>query len=296
MGYVEKISWTLLDKFFEGDSWNPFVGCSKISDGCTNCYAIPIAEKQSGNAEAYRGVTETRGGKLRFTGVINRQDKQFNKPKQKQQPHIFFMNSMSDFFHEDAEDEWRIEAIEIMRECKRHMFELLTKRPDKAIEFFERNPDSKLPENVWLGATVENVATKHRVEEITSIPASVHFLALEPLLEKIPKLNLENVDWVIVGGESGENWRPMKYEWVKDIEWQCDAAGVNFYFKQWGHWRNNPLSKAGGWQNVENNDITENGGRKLDGEIVHEHPSLEKIKKVWTAEADHFNKWFKKQD
>jgi protein gp37 len=88
----------------------------------------------------------------------------------------------------------------------------------------------------------------------------------------------------------------MKYEWVKDIEWQCDAAGVNFYFKQWGHWRNNPLSKAGGWQNVENNDITENGGRKLDGEIVHEHPSLEKIKKVWTAEADHFNKWFKKQD
>ena len=103
-------------------------------------------------------------------------------------------------------------------------------------------------------------------------------------------------NFLIVGGESGENWRPMKYEWVKDIEWQCDAAGVNFYFKQWGHWRNNPLSKAGGWQNVENNDITENGGRKLDGEIVHEHPSLEKIKKVWTAEADHFNKWFKKQD
>lgn len=295
MGNKNRMSWTLLDDYFEGASWNPFVGCSKISAGCKNCYAIPNAAALSDNAEAYRGITVERNGKLNFTGVINRQDNQFEKPTTTKIPHIFFLNSMSDFFHPGADDEWRLEAIDIMRECNRHLFQLLTKRTDEAIRFFERHPSISLPRNVWLGATVEDAGNTHRIDEITTIPAEVHWLSLEPLLGPIQKLELNDIDWVIVGGESGrtcDNRRPMKHEWVVDIQQQCNAANVPFFFKQWGHWTNNPLSDIGGKQSVENRDTLLKGGERLEGKFFQAHPSLEQIKSASMGNAKVFNEFF----
>lgn len=295
MGNKKRMSWTLLDDYFEGASWNPFVGCSKISAGCKNCYAIPQAADLGGLAEAYKGVTAVRNGKLNFTGVVNRQDKQFEKPKTTKNPHIFFLNSMSDFFHPYADDEWRLEAIGIMQECNRHLFQLLTKRSDEAIKFFERHPSINLPRNVWLGATVEDAQNTHRISEITSIPAVVHWLSLEPLLGPIPNLDLNDIDWVIVGGESGrtcENRRPMKHDWVVDIQQQCDAANVPFFFKQWGHWTNNPLAEIGGMQFVEERDTLVKGGERLDGKLFQAHPSLQQIKSASMGNEEVFNKFF----
>ena len=298
MGNKKRLSWTLLDDYFEGTSWNPFVGCSKISAGCKNCYAIPNAAALSDLAEAYKGITAERNGKFNFTGVINRQNNQIDKPRKTKSPHIYFMNSMSDFFHPNAKDAWRLEAIGIMQECKRHLFQLLTKRTDEAIRFFERNPSICLPSNVWLGATVEDAVNVHRISEITSIPAGVHFLSLEPLLGPIPDLELDGVGWVIIGGESGktsDSRRPMEREWVIDIQQQCDAANVPFFFKQWGHWTNNPLAEIGGMQFVEERDTLVKGGERLDGEIFHAHPSLEQIKSASMGHAKVFNELFIKE-
>ncbi len=291
----KRMSWTLLNDHFEGASWNPFVGCSKISAGCKNCYAIPQAADLSKTVDAYKGITTRRNGKLNFTGVINLQPKQFQKPMKTKKPHIFFLNSMSDFFHPNADDVWRLEAIDIMRKCNRHLFQLLTKRSGEAARFFERHPSISLPRNVWLGATVEDAGNTHRIMEITSIPAELHWLSLEPLLGPIPNLKLDDVKWVIVGGESGRpsnSLRPMKHEWVVDVQQQCSAANVPFFFKQWGHWTNNPLSAIDGKQSVENADTLVKGGEKLDGEVFHAYPSLERIKKVSMGNEEIFNKLF----
>ncbi len=283
----DEFSWTELDDHFAGASWNPFVGCDKISDGCKNCYAMKESFDQEKNGTpAYQGVTRKLNGRVTFTGVINRQDSQFENPRKTKKPHIFFLNSMSDFFHPDALDEWRIEAIEIMRDCERHLFEIVTKRTDEAIEFFKRNPIVTLPDNVWLGVTVESDQYVHRIDELTSIPAKVHFLAIEPLISALPNLNLNNIDWVIVGGENEEDKdrrRAMEYDWVIDIQQQCKTAGVHFMFKQWGHWKNNPIAKAKplgrmGRDAVEKKDTLKKGGKLLDGQTWKDFPSLDYIK------------------
>jgi len=274
----KRISWTLLDPHFEGTSWNPFVGCSKITTGCKNCYAINDAYRFGDKRPFYKGITKEVNGKVNFTGIINRQDSQFYKPRNEKKPHIYFLNSMSDFFHPNADDEWRLEVLEIMKECDRHLFQLLTKRTDEMVAFFKRHPSETLSDNVWLGATVENAKCTRRIKELVSIPASVHFLSLEPLLSPIPALPLNDIEWVVVGGESGLGHRPMKYDWVIDVQQQCDKANTPFFFKQWGHWKNNPLS-SGGKDAVEKADTLVKGGELLNGQRFHDHPSLDDVKK-----------------
>ena len=278
----KRISWTELDPHFKGASWNPFVGCEKISAGCKNCYALNDAYRFGHKRPFYKGITKTVNGKVNFTGVINRQDSQFYKPRDEEKPHIYFLNSMSDFFHPNADDAWRLEVLKIMRECDRHLFQLLTKRTDEAIRFFERYPAQKLPDNVWLGATVESADYTYRIEELISIPASVHFLSLEPLLGPIPDLPLNDIEWVIVGGESlhsNKGRRRMDATWVEDIQQQCSKKDVPFFFKQWGHWTNNPLSSGGGGrQAVAKFDTLTKGGERLNGKIFHDHPSLNYLK------------------
>ena len=279
----KRISWTLLDEHFKGTSWNPFVGCEKISSGCKNCYALHDAYRFEHKRPYYTGVTAKENGKIKFTGVINRQDSQFYKPRNERKPHIYFLNSMSDFFHPNAHDAWRLEVIEIMEECDRHLFQLLTKRTDEMIKFFDRHPNVKLPQNVWLGATVESAEYVHRIKELITVPASVHFLSLEPLLSAIPDLPLNDIEWVIVGGESeksNDKRRSMELSWVVDIQQQCKTANVPFFFKQWGHWKNNPLS-AGGRLAVEKHDTMTKGGELLNGQLCHAHPSLESIKQCY---------------
>ena len=216
-------------------SWNPVTGCTKVSAGCKNCYALTDAFRFGDLRPFYKGVTEQRRGKVLFTGRMNRQDSQFYKPRDTNKPHIYFLNSMSDFFHADADDAWRLEAIKITDECDRHLFLIITKRTDEMIRFFERNPTAKLSDNVWLGATVESEKYTHRIDELISVPAKIHFLMLEPLLGPIPNLKLTNIDWVIVGGESEQSLakrRDMEHSWVDDILQQSEAANVPFFFKQ----------------------------------------------------------------
>ena len=278
----KRMSWTDLDPDFKGTSWNPFVGCEKISAGCKNCYALSDAYRFGDKRKYYKGITNKVNGKINFTGVINRQDSQFYKPRDEKHPHIYFLNSMGDFFHPNAADAWRLEVLEIMRDCDRHCFQLLTKRTDEAIKFFERHPSVKLSDNVWLGATVESADYTHRIEELITIPASVHFLALEPLLGPIPDLPLNDIEWVIVGGESliaNKGRRRMDATWVVDIGEQCNYANVPFMFKQWGHWTNNPLSHdGGGRQAVADFDTLTKGGQRLNGMIFKDYPSLEAVK------------------
>lgn len=277
----KQLSFTYLDSHFEGASWNPFVGCDKISAGCKNCYALTDAYRFGHKRPYYTGVTTKENGKVKFTGVINRQDSQFYKPRIEQKPHIYFLNSMSDFFHPNANDAWRLEVLEIMKVCDWHLFLLLTKRTDEMVKFFEQNPTAKLSDNVWLGATIESADYTHRIDELVSIPAHVHFLMLEPLLGPIPDLKLVGIDWVVIGGESensNEKRRGMEYDWVIDIQQQCKTANVPFFFKQWGHWKNNPLS-TGGRLAVAKTDTLTKGAELLNGQTFHAHPSLDYVKK-----------------
>jgi len=173
----------------------------------------------------------SRGGPV-WTGVINRaSDAQVRKPLDTRRPTTWFCNSMSDLFHDAAPDAWRDEAFAIMRAAHWHRFQVLTKRAERLEELGTR---LSWPSNVWMGVSVENEDYVSRIDHLREVPAAVRFLSLEPLLGPIPRLPLEGIDWVIVGGESGPGARAAKPEWIRGIRDQCLALGVPFFFKQWG--------------------------------------------------------------
>lgn len=211
---MSKIEWTNV-------TWNPLTGCTKISPGCKNCYA------------------ETMAKRLQAMGQPNYQDgfrltlqpSMLQKPLTWARPRMVFVNSMSDLFHRDVPDSYIFRVFEIMRQCPRHTFQVLTKRPERA--HFMGNTII-WPSNVWMGASVESSDYAFRVDDIRRTRASVKFLSLEPLLGPIPNLDLRDIDWVIVGGESGPGARPMLGRWARLIRDQCVETGVPFFFKQWG--------------------------------------------------------------
>jgi protein gp37 len=212
-----KIEWT-------NSTWNPSVGCTKISPGCANCYAEKFAIRlQAMGMLGYENGFE-------FTTLPDR----LSEPLKKKKPTMFFVNSMSDLFHEDMDYGFVKQAVEVMRQAPQHIFQVLTKRADKMAGFFA---SVAAPENAWLGVTVEN--RKHgipRIDYLKRIDAKVRFLSIEPLLEDLGELDLTWIDWVIVGGESGPSARPMKLEWAESILDQCERARIAFFFKQWGTW------------------------------------------------------------
>ncbi len=306
MGAKTGIEWT-------DSTWNPFIGCSRVSEGCRHCYAERLAGRFSAKTEGvYAGTTKTVNGLQVWTGKINRAPEEtLLKPlhwkpvmvpvgpggtvqELAPRPRLIFVNSMSDLFHESVPDEWIDQVFAVMALCPQHVFQVLTKRPERMLAYLGSSetarrlmeafaamaavtPGVKLTiqqkadgldgicfPNVWLGVSVEDQATAdERIPLLLQTPAAVRFISAEPLLGsiKLPygSLNVgpgsslqrdqqgwcENgLDWVICGGESGPGARPMYPDWARSLRDQCVAAGVPYFFKQWGEW--GPLMKGAG--------------------------------------------------
>lgn len=202
-------------------TWNPVTGCTKVSPGCKHCYAETFAERWRG----VPGHPYEQGFDLRLWPDRLRLPLAWRKPR------MIFVNSMSDLFHERVPVQFIEEVFEVMKEASWHVFQVLTKRADRLSELAAR---LDWPPNVWMGVSVETAAYVWRAERLRTVPSAVRFLSIEPLLGPIEKLDLEGIDWVIVGGESGPGARPMELSWVRAIREQCRRAAVPFFFKQWG--------------------------------------------------------------
>lgn len=202
-------------------TWNPSTGCSKISSGCANCYAeIMTRRLQAMGMSKYK-----KGFNLAW------HYEELNIPYKWKKSRMIFVNSMSDLFHENMPLEFIKAVFKVMNDCQQHTFQVLTKRADileKYYTLFNWTP------NIWVGVTVESDKVIQRIDSLRKVPASVKFLSIEPLISAIPNMNLLEIDWVIVGGESGSKARPIKEEWVIDIKNQCEQNQIPFFFKQWG--------------------------------------------------------------
>jgi protein gp37 len=269
-------------------TWNPFVGCTIHTAGCTNCYAMRTALRlQEFGQPSYQGVAKLANGQPVWTGKINRaSDAQMRKPFKIKKPSLIFVNSMSDFFHEDAHDHWRFEAMEIMR-ATHHQYQVLTKRPENILPFLHRvdevmhrlNRHEVVPPNMWIGATVERADCVHRIDTLRKVPAAIRFLSIEPLIGGVGPMDLTGIHWVILGGESGPNARPMLPTWARDVRDQCSAQKVPLFFKQWGKAWNNPIfatapKSTTGERWVAFEDPNGKGGSLLDGREWKEYPKL----------------------
>lgn len=214
MAQRSSIEWTQ-------STWNPVTGCTKVSPGCTHCYA----ERMALRLRAMGLPNYSHGFKLTL------HEDALEAPLSWRKPQMVFVNSMSDLFHEGVPEAFILRVMEIMRRAERHHFQVLTKRSERLLTL---DQSVGWPENAWLGVTVENEDYLFRAEHLRRTRAAVKFLSLEPLLGPLPHLDLQGIDWVIVGGESGPGARPMQGSWVVEIRDQCLSAGVPFFFKQWG--------------------------------------------------------------
>ncbi len=244
-------------------TWNPTTGCRKVSSGCRNCYAERLANTRlkAYYPEGFQKVTL--------------HPERLDQPLRLKKPREIFVNSMSDLFIDDVPDQFILKVLDITRECSRHNFQILTKRAERMQRFMSRleidnnplslngnslslggeNSNDKCWNNLWLGVSVENQDVTYRIDYLRKTPAGIRFLSCEPLLGPL-KLDLEGIDWVIAGGESGQNFRPINLDWVRSIRDQCLEAEVPFFFKQVG----GKTPKA--------------GGRLLDGREWNEKPAF----------------------
>ena len=214
MATKSSIEWT-------ESTWNPVTGCTKISSGCKHCYAERMAKRLHAMGQPnYRN-----GFKVSCHPDV------LGLPLKWKKSQMIFVNSMSDLFHNEVSAEFIDEIFFTMNEARWHTFQILTKRAGRLSQLAGR---FKWSPNIWMGVTVENADHVDRIDYLRKVPASVRFLSLEPLLGPLPSLDLRNIDWVIVGGESGPGARPMDPEWAADLRDQCLSANVPFFFKQWG--------------------------------------------------------------
>ena len=214
MGAKSSIEWT-------ESTWNPVTGCTKISPGCDNCYAERLALR----LQAMGQFNYTNGFKLTV------QEHMLELPLRWKAPQVIFVNSMSDLFHRDVPASYIHKVFDVMGRADWHRFQVLTKR---SLRLQKLSPMLSWQRHIWMGVSVENSDYAFRIDHLRETNAHIKFLSLEPLLGPLPNLDLQGIDWVIVGGESGPHARPMRREWVLDIRDQCQAAGVPFFFKQWG--------------------------------------------------------------
>ena len=246
---MSTIEWT-------DETWNPTTGCDRISPGCDNCYALTLAKRLKGMGQAkYQNDGDPRTSGPGF-GLTVHPDS-LDAPLRWKKPRRVFVNSMSDLFHDDVGPAFIGAVFDRMRECPQHTFQILTKRSKRMAGLCKGGVpgDSDPIPNVWLGVSIENDRYAFRADHLRETPAAVRFLSLEPLLGPLPSLDLTGIDWVIVGGESGVNARPIEADWVRDLRDRSVAAGVAFFFKQWG----GRTPKA--------------NGRTLDGRTWDEYPS-----------------------
>jgi len=218
-----KIEWT--DK-----TWNPITGCSKKSLGCVNCYAEVMAKRLKA-----MGVEKYANG-----FVVTLHPDLLEEPKKWRSSHTIFVCSMSDLFHEDVPFSFIDGVMETIEVTTQHRYQLLTKRAERMVEYFQTR---SIPVNAWLGVTVDVETSKSRIDALRTLDAPIRFLSCEPLLEDLGILNLQNIDWIIVGGESGHRARPMKEEWVLSIKEQTERQGSAFFFKQWGTWGSDGIKR-----------------------------------------------------
>ncbi|HZW44059.1 MAG TPA: phage Gp37/Gp68 family protein [Dermatophilaceae bacterium] len=233
MGDKSGIEWT-------DATWNPTTGCDQVSPGCDHCYALTLAKR----LKAMGQPKYQRDGDPRTSGpgfALTVHEDALDVPRAWRAPRRVFVNSMSDLFHPKVPEDFVARVFDVMADTPRHQYQLLTKRPKRAASLASRLP---WPDNVWLGTSIESNAYVDRADQLRPVPASVRFLSCEPLLGPLPDLNLEGIDWVIVGGESGPGARSMDEAWVLDLRDRCRNAKVPFFFKQWG----GRTPKAGGRQ------------------------------------------------
>lgn len=213
-------------------TWNPVAGCTIISPGCTNCYAMRLAHRLELMGQSkYAGTTRMSGGRAKWNGKVKLDIDALEIPKRWKLSRTIFVNSMSDLFHEQVPLDFIQQVFATMAEATQHTFQILTKRAERAARLSANLP---WPENVWMGVSVESADYVDRIDELRKTTAVVKFLSLEPLLGPLENLDLEGIDWAIVGGESGPTARPMAPDWLRSIRDQCLTAGVAFHFKQWG--------------------------------------------------------------
>jgi protein gp37 len=236
MASQSRIEWT-------NSTWNPVTGCNKVSPGCDHCYAERMARRLQG-----MGVSKYRNG---FEVTVH--PDVLEAPLKWKKPQIIFVNSMSDLFHEKVSVDYRKQIFDVMVRANWHIFQILTKRSKRLVRLAA---DLPWPSNVWMGVTCEAQPYQFRIDDLRKVPAAVRFLSLEPLLGPLPALDLREIHWAIVGGESGPGARPMSKEWVEQIQIQCREQQVPFFFKQWG----GANKKA--------------AGRTLNGQLYEEMPSL----------------------
>ncbi len=242
-------------------TWNPTTGCDKVSPGCKNCYAERMAIRlKAMGQERYRDGFD-----------LTLQDDVVTLPLRWRKPRLIFVNSMSDLFHEAVPADFIRRCFDVMNEADQHIYQILTKRPERALDVAGKLPWA---ENIWLGTSVESERYTGRVETLQQVPSHVRFISVEPLLGRIVGLPLGLIDWVIVGGESGPNARPMEPEWVRILRDQCVAAQVPFFFKQWGAFGADGIRRS-----------KKANGREIDGRPWDQLP--EGVKAGWTRMAEH---------
>lgn len=242
-----KIEWVQNLDGTKGKTWNPITGCTKISPGCQHCYAERMAMRLAGR----------HGYPLKDPFSVTLHPDRIEQPLRWKKPLTIFVCSMSDYFHEDVPKSFIFNIIEIIEKCPQHIFQILTKRVNRMLEISEEI--GYWPDNVWMGATVESKEYEERVESLRKINASIKFLSFEPLLSDLGDLDLDGINWVIVGGESGPKARSMKSEWAINIRDQCLEKNIPYFFKQWGG-----INKKF-------------NGRKLEGIEWNQMPSLNSL-------------------
>jgi protein gp37 len=239
MSNKSKIEWT-------ESTWNPVSGCTKVSSGCENCYAEKMAKRLQ--------AMGTRGYENGFEVTLHPHS--LDKPLKMKKPQMIFVNSMSDIFHKDIPNEYIFKIFEVMNKAHWHTFQVLTKRPERLESLADK---LNWTDNIWMGVSVESNDNVKRVDYLRNIDAKVKFLSVEPLIAPVDKMNYTNIDWVIVGGESGSGCREIKKEWVEEIQIRCKQEDIPFFFKQWG-----------GVNKKKN-------GRLLNGNIYDEMPKNTKV-------------------
>jgi protein gp37 len=213
-------------------TWNPVAGCTVLSPGCTNCYAMRMAARLEAMGLAkYRGLTRKSGVQAKWTGKVRTDPAALEMPLHWKKPRLVFVNSMSDLFHDDVPDDFIARVWSVMAQASKHTFQILTKRPDRMAGVTWRLP---LLRNVWLGTSVESASYLPRLDDLRQARAHVRFVSFEPLLGSVAAADLSGIHWAIVGGESGPRARPMARAWVDEIQAACRTYGVAFFFKQWG--------------------------------------------------------------
>lgn len=296
MSDKSKIEWT-------DATWNPIRGCSRVSEGCRNCYAERIAARFSRPGQPYEGLAkhvavtkewEKREFPLvvneaRWTGEVRFIREHLADPLRWKKPRRIFVNSMSDLFHEKVPDGWITDIFNVMAQCERHTFQILTKRPSRMQDWMAARC-GRVPPHVWLGVSVEDQKTAdERIPLLLQTPAAVRWVSYEPALGPVDFTNLNPpnfinafdhsfglpmLDWIVCGGESGPGARSMHPDWARSVRDQCQAAGVPFFFKQWGEFLPKWLTGAiKGWQNEMQRIGKKKAGRLLDGREWNEFPS-----------------------